>query len=143
MWAQTLNRRRHRAPEERQAIRRLKVGLGIEEGAFYARRRAEVRDVLTSQVRHLLIDESVDYSEALYQVELQRLFDLGYDQYLELTRDEFKTLVDKFIERVAADGVVRPEDAQDFRRRLSALDTVYRLTPEQRTALAQAGCDVA
>lgn len=70
--------------DEYQDISFLKILFKIEEGDFYARRYHQVKDILQSQVQMVWgIDNEVSIREALHKVNLQDLFDLSYDQFVE------------------------------------------------------------
>lgn len=127
--------------DEREAIRRLKVVFRLPEGAFYKHRRREVAEILRGEINRILADEHVDVTEALYEVELQGLFDLAYDEFLELTRPEMTRAIDRLIARITADGVVTSHEAARLQRQLLALNTVYSLSFTQRQALKRAGWD--
>lgn len=74
----------------RRNIHLLKLCLGIREGEFFSERPAEVAAVLGEQLDYILDDLQIDNAEDLYQVELQAVFDLSYDHYLQLTRSAFE-----------------------------------------------------
>lgn len=127
--------------DEIGAIHRLKMIFRIAQGAFFKFRRSAVGDLLCGEMSRILADEQVDLAEALCEVELQRIFDLGYDQFLQLTRPEMSRTVDGLIATVTADGVVTSVEVARIQRQLAALDAVYRLSPAQRIALRRAGWD--
>jgi hypothetical protein len=128
------------ATEERELISQLKRLFQIREGDFYRLRRSDLQATLQAETRRLLIDEQIDTVEALHQVELQALFDLSYDQYLEVTRNEVSAIVDRLIERLTKHS--EHADRRAFFQQLGALHTVYRLSESQREALAQAGLNL-
>jgi len=70
---------------EKSNIDLLKIYFKIEEGDFYKYRFDEIKDILNQQFIRLYADSFIDKNEALYNVDLQGLFDLSYDQF-----DEFK-----------------------------------------------------
>jgi hypothetical protein len=124
--------------DEVDLLRQLTVTFRVREGEFVARRRADVAAVLQGEVHRLLADDVVDGSEAAYAEQLQRVFGLGYDEYLALVRDAFTPAVERALARAAAgtwDGA--PERAR-FERALAALRTAYVLSPAQRRALGVA-----
>jgi hypothetical protein len=125
------------APEQ-QFFRELKGYLRIPEGAFYKHRRGEVTELLSAQVRRMIDDGLVDLDESLLQVELQRLFDLGYDQYLELTREPATRLIDGLIHHITSDGRLTMSEIDALEGQLKALDRVYTFTHQQRLALNRA-----
>jgi hypothetical protein len=127
--------------DERDEIRRLKVIFRVAEGGFFKHRRSDVGEILCGEVSRLLDDEHIDLEEALYEVELQALFDLAYDEFLELTRPEVTRVVDRTIASITADGVVSAAESERLLRQLLALNTVYRLSYTQRQAIKRAGWD--
>lgn len=60
--------------------------LGLESGAYFRFRPAEVAARLATQMDRILEDAVITDEEELYQVELQAAFALGYDEYLSLVR---------------------------------------------------------
>jgi hypothetical protein len=58
----------------------------IEEGDFYALRRDAVEDIINAQGEWILKDRYVTEQEEILQRDLQRLFGLGYDQYVAILR---------------------------------------------------------
>src|SRR5688500_14238546 len=92
------------ATEEREFITQLKRLFQIQAGDFYRLRRSDLQATLEAETRRLLIDEQIDNVEALHQVELQALFNLSYDQYLEVTRSEVSVIVDRLIERLTTNA---------------------------------------
>lgn len=91
----------------------------IKEGDFYNQRYYEVEDVLNRQFERIYADNQIDNDEAILKVGLQEMFDLSYDQFLELVDKEVKV------------ALYRGGD-------LSDLDTVFKL-PE----LTKAKADIA
>jgi len=61
---------------ERRNIELLKIYFKIKEGDFYKYRSDAIEDSLTRQFMLLYADNKIDKEEALYNVELQDLFDL-------------------------------------------------------------------
>ena len=100
-------------------VKILKRVFRIREGDFYNYRYYEVEDVLNRQFERIHSDNQIDTEEALLKVGLQELFDLSYDQFLELIDKEVKA------------ALYRGGD-------LSDLDTVFKL-PE----LTKAKADIA
>jgi hypothetical protein len=121
--------------DEVTMLRHLTTIFRVQEGELYAHRRAEVTELLQAEVTRLLEDGRVDAFEAAYQEELQRIFGLSYDQFLELTRDVITPIIDQLIANATADGVVTREERADIDRKLAALRTVYPLSIAQRHAL--------
>lgn len=71
-------------------IELLKRFFKIKEGDFYNYRYDEIEDILTRQFERIYADNQIDTEEALHKVGLQELFDLSYDQFLELVNKEIK-----------------------------------------------------
>ena len=70
-------------------VKLLKRALKIKEGDFYRFRNHEIKEILYKQLARIYRDDNnIDDSEALYKVELQELFSLGYDQFLEFANNE-------------------------------------------------------
>jgi hypothetical protein len=113
-------------------ISHLKEFMDVGEGEFATQRPAEVASLLQEQLEMILADGVIDENEDLYQVELQKAFDLGYDQYLLFTR--------VVLERVWARLSHMADNATDLeagwaRRRLYALEPLYRLAVAQPRTL--------
>jgi hypothetical protein len=124
--------------DELELIRQLTVTFRVAEGEFYAQRRAHVAEVLRLEMHRILADERVDAFELSYLQALQRIFGLGYDQYLELTRDAFTPIVDRAIAKATVDGIVTAEERAEIDRQIAALSTVYPLSFPQRRSLGLA-----
>ena len=113
-----------------EATRELKRFLDVQPGEFMSVRRAEIAAVLTEQMDIILEDGQIDSSEDLYQVELQSLFDIGYDDYIALTR--------RAIERgwLTLQMLARDEPNNPQSRRLvRALEPLYKLACAQSRTL--------
>jgi hypothetical protein len=117
---------------EKQNIKQMKMLFQMEEGDFYRFRRHQVEEVLVGELAKILDDKFVDKNEALHQVDMQDVFDLSYDQYLELTRGSIKGIVAGIIARITADDIVTEQERKELFDQISALDTVYTLSPEQK-----------
>ena len=68
----------------------LKKVFKIREGDFYNKRYSEVEDVLHRQFERMYSDNKINTEEGLLKVGLQELFDLSYDQFLDLVNEEVK-----------------------------------------------------
>ena len=68
------------------ALEELRALLDIQDGDLYNKRKDEIRKLLASQIDWMEDDFRITRTEELYLVDLQRIFDLSYDQLLELTR---------------------------------------------------------
>jgi len=73
---------------ELKNIKILKNLFKIDEGDFYKFRYDEIKEIIRRQLYKMYIDKIVDSSEALQKVGLQELFDLSYDQFLEIVNIE-------------------------------------------------------
>ncbi len=107
------------------AVALLKHALGISEGAFYEMRPAEIKAILCEQLEQILDDGVLENHEELAQAALQRTFDLGYDQYLALTRPLYERAL------------------EDIRSGLADADGVNRLSLERRHLSLRAVCELA
>jgi len=86
----TLLKDRPLSKAELAIIRDIKKHLDIREGDFFRYRPAEIAGLLAGELERILEDLTIDSKEDLYQVELQAVFDLSYDQYLSLARRAFE-----------------------------------------------------
>lgn len=75
----------HLSSEEQSSVRYLKSMLNVSEGDFWRLRKPEITELLKAQIESIMEDGVVSWAEAIQKVELQRVFDLGYDQFLEVT----------------------------------------------------------
>ncbi len=71
-------------------VKILKRVFKIREGDFYNYRYEEVEEVLNRQFERIYSDNQIDTEEALLKVGLQELFNLSYDQFLDLVNEEVK-----------------------------------------------------
>lgn len=119
-----------------QDIRSLKEDLGIREGEFFKYRPAEVAAILGQQLDYILEDLQIDTAEDLYQVELQDVFDLSYDQYLQLTRSAFERALETLREAIHRAEWSRDNDALSrLQQQRSALEPVAQLALAQKRTL--------
>lgn len=98
--------------EEKENLQLLKTLFQVEEGEFYSYKALELSDVLSQQVLRIIQDRRLEYTEDLYQSDLQRTFGLSYDQYIELTQEAVKG----FLEEISED---------DFQGRAHELQQIY------------------
>lgn len=75
---------------EARDLKILKRVFKIKEGDFYNHRKHEIKEVLNRQFERIYSDNRIDEEEALLKVGLQELFDLSYDQFIELVNFEVK-----------------------------------------------------
>ena len=109
---------------EMQNIRETAHLFQVEEGDLLARRRDEVAELVSAEMHHILTDGQVDTDEAAQKVRLQEALGLSYDQFVELSRPLVEQAVADMFERAEDSGEADPES---MLRRVSALDTVYRM----------------
>jgi hypothetical protein len=120
-------------PEHLRDVTQLKEFLHVAEGELASERPAEIASLLQEQLEIILADREITEQEDLYQVELQRAFDLGYDQYLLLIR----TVLEKVwadLSAIAVEDSAHPE-ALRIRNQLIALEPMYRLAVAQPRTL--------
>ncbi len=115
------------SPNETETAMQLKRLLRVEEGDFWRLRRREVGQIISMEMERILADGRIDYSEELHQVEVQALFDLSYDQYLELTKEELGTLVTAVLEAIATDEDLTPKAREQLRQSVSDLLPMFHL----------------
>lgn len=112
----------------------LNAFLGLDDGAYFRLRPAEVAAILGSQMDCILEDAEISKEEELYQVDLQSAFGLGYDQYLALTRSAFERAYSEL--QMLASG--RGASAERAKHNLKAIEPLYHLVtlrPRTRGAL--------
>ena len=80
---------------EAKNLNLLKRFFKVKEGDFYEYRYKEVEVILDKQFEFIYSDNKINTEEALHKVGLQELFDLGYDQFLELVDKEVKAAVER------------------------------------------------
>jgi hypothetical protein len=110
-------------------IAALKDWLDIKEGEFAMYRPSEVAAILQRQLETILADWQVDEAEDVYQVALQTAFDLGYDQYLALTRVVLERAWAELLS--LSDSKVDSHSSIVLQKRLAALEPLYRLAVAQ------------
>ncbi|MEE3415044.1 MAG: hypothetical protein VZR53_06705 [Prevotella sp.] len=81
---------------EIRIITLLKMFFQIKDGDFYTYgKKAIVDNVLTAQLEKMYADGVIDKDEALMKTDLQGLFCLSYDQFLEVVNKVVKEALDK------------------------------------------------
>jgi hypothetical protein len=82
---------------ERESVnlKQLKRFFRIKEGDFYNYRAEEIENILNKQFQRVYGDNKINTEEALYKVGLQELFDLSYDQFLNLIDKEVKVALQR------------------------------------------------
>ena len=101
--------------DEKENLQLLKTLFQIEEGEFYSHRALELSDLLSQQVLRIIQDRRLEDKENLYQSDLQRIFGLSYDQYVELTQKAVK----EFLEMIPKD------EAQERAGELQQIRTAF------------------
>lgn len=118
-----------RPSEEAQvAIQTLKRFLGIREGDFVKLRPREVQEILVSHLEQALADGRLETQEDAEQAGLQRAFDLGFDEYLQMTRGEYERGIGLLQVRLAA---ARVAERIALQRQLELLAAVVALASRQ------------
>lgn len=73
---------------EMQDFRTLRRFFKIQDGDFYkCHKQREVKEILTIQLKRIQSDKVVDQSEALMKNDLQEIFGLTYDEFLEIENE--------------------------------------------------------
>jgi len=92
-------------------------------------------------MERILEDRTVDPNEALHKVELQALFDLGYDEFTELIRPKIHEILLHLMRQIDIDqdGLVSDDELTWYHRQLLALDTVIELSPTDGSRGVAAG----
>lgn len=116
-----------------QAFTFLKQLFEVREGEFLEHRPVELATMLTAQLETILEDEIIDPQEDSIQAALQAALDLGYDQYLALTRRAFEN-VDSSL-RAALEQSRDGPTAVTLRDKLSRLEPLIRLAQLQHRSL--------
>lgn len=75
---------------EKRNVNLLKRLFKIKEGDFFNYRYYEIEEILNKQFQRIYYDDNIDKSEAIHKVELQEIFDLGYDQFEAFKEKEIK-----------------------------------------------------
>lgn len=104
----------------------------LEEGDLLAMHRSAVAGLLQVEMEKMLADDHVDDLEVMHQGDLQRALGLGYDDYLQLTRESIRPVVERLLN--GARGASRQQQ-DEIIRRLQALQTVLRVDPKTMTAI--------
>lgn len=121
--------------DEMLNIQHLKLLFRVKNDDFYKLKLDQVRELLEIELAIFLKDKSIDHAEASHQSDLQRIFDLSYDQYLQLTMKPIEDIVESLIARIIADGIVTEAERKELLQQIIALDTVYNLSPAQKSLI--------
>lgn len=74
--------------QEMDALRKLKMLLHVKEGDFIeAHKEDEIENILRREFELIYSDKTVDKNEAAMKVDLQELFGLSYDQFLNFEQE--------------------------------------------------------
>lgn len=83
-------------PKEYLNCKQLKILFRIREGDFYRLRYEEIKEVIYKQLERIYRDDNkIDEEEAIHKINLQGLFDLSYDQFLEFNEREIRIALEK------------------------------------------------
>lgn len=104
----------------------------LDEGDLLAMHRSAVADLLRAEMEQILADAHVSDLESMHQADLQRALGLGYDDFLQLTRESLRPLVDRML--VEARHETGPQ-RHELVRRLQSLQTVISIDLETMTAV--------
>jgi hypothetical protein len=118
--------------QDAQSLGPLKGCLGIREGDFIELRPIEVKTILCDQLASILEDGLLEEHEELAQLALQNAFDLGYDQYLGLTRPLYEAAM---VDLRKARDKAPDQDLEGLYRRIQSLETVCTLAIAQPRSL--------
>ena len=129
----------HLTADERIEIRVIRHQLGLSEGALLLHRRERIADLLIREMKRLLADKKVDAAEALYQVDLQEIFDLSYDEYCAMTKSAADEIISALVNEITADGRVSSVERDRLQHQLLALDMIYEIPFAQIAQLQAAG----
>jgi len=96
----------------------LKRFFKIKEGNFYHSRYKAIKEILNNQFKNIYSDNQIDLQEALLKVSLQELFDLSYDQFLEIANKEAKAALQRGADFNQLDTVFIENNKNNFFKRL-------------------------
>lgn len=89
----------HLTQLEKRNVKFLKLILNVREGDFYNASdylSDEMYEIIKTQLALIYLDDNkIDRQEALYKVDLQELFDLSYDQFLEFSNVEDQLAIER------------------------------------------------
>lgn len=74
--------------EEHTEFTFLKKILKIQEGDFIKFKKNEIQEIIQKHISIIYSDNKVDTEEAIFKVNLQSLFNLGYDELYEMKKEE-------------------------------------------------------
>jgi hypothetical protein len=76
--------------KEIKNVKLLKLIFKIKPGDFYDKRYYEIEEIIITQLKRLYFDNIITTDEEIYNVNLQDIFDLSYDQLYEFKYNEVK-----------------------------------------------------
>ncbi|MCZ6702970.1 MAG: HNH endonuclease signature motif containing protein [Ignavibacteria bacterium] len=89
----------HLTQTEKRNVQFLKNILNVKEGDFYSTSDYiydELSEIIRTQLSLIYLDDDkIDKQEALHKVDLQELFDLSYDQFLDFANVEDQRALDR------------------------------------------------
>ncbi len=101
--------------EEKDNVEYLKKVFKISEGDLYMHYRIGITEIVRYQLQRIYRDNLVTDEEALFKVDLQKLFDLGYDEMNEISTDEVIRAIEEGANINDLDCVFSPKDYfQDY-----------------------------
>lgn len=121
----------HVSPEEMDNILALKRIYALDEGDLLALQQPAISRLLSREMAQILVDEHVDRDEAIHQSDLQRALGLGYDQFLQLTRQMIRPIVERQLERART----MPAERERVLRQLQGLGRVLQVDTATMTAV--------
>jgi hypothetical protein len=81
--------------KEASNVNFLKRFFKIKEGDFYSLKYYDIERILEKQFEHMYKDNSINSVEALQKFGLQELFNLSYDQFLQLSEKAVRSAIDR------------------------------------------------
>lgn len=93
--------------DEMRNISMLKLFYRIKEGEFFELgKKEDVTDVLLQQLRKLYADNTIDQSEAVMKTELQELFGLCYEDFLDINNIAAKEAIERGADIAKLDTII-------------------------------------
>lgn len=104
----------------------------LDEGDLLSMHRPAIAALLRTEMEKMLADDHVDDLEVMHQADLQRALGLGYDEYLQMTRESTRPVVDRMLAQARMGS---RQQQGEIIRRLQALQTVLRIDRDTMTAV--------
>jgi hypothetical protein len=83
-------------PKEYLNCKQLKILFNVRKGDFYRLRYEEIKEVIYKQLERIYRDDNkISDEEAIHKINLQGLFYLSYDQFLEFNEREIRIALEK------------------------------------------------